>query len=130
MLPARVPKPPRELACGASTPAACSGAMVAPASSVPAGGERIRLEAKFEWRRRATTVADVAPLEPSCRGALTFDSRKKESWLTRNSANKPKAQLMPMIEAKTATIIRRTFGNIRPRRTPRAIRQPPRPSSA
>jgi hypothetical protein len=68
------------------------------------------------------TVAGGPPLL-SCKGEPGLVSRKNESWLTRNSANRPKAQLMPKTEANTATIIRRTFRNIRPRRRSRAIRQ-------
>lgn len=73
----------------------------------------------------AAVLISVAAGPPAlnCKGAAALDSRKKESRLIRNSANSPSAQLMPMIEPSTATIIRRTFGNIRPRRRPAAIRQ-------
>ena len=77
------------------------------------------------WKRNSNGAAvfttrpgGAASLEPSCNGVPAFDSRRKELWLTRNSANRPNAQLMPRIEASTATTIRRKFGNIRPRERP------------
>src|SRR5579863_10704083 len=76
------------------------------------------------WKRNSNGAAvftrrpGAVSLAPSCNGALALDSRKKESWLTRNSAKRPNAQLMPRIEASTATIIRRKFGNIQPRERP------------
>ena len=61
----------------------------------------------------ATVSAELSAM--SCSGAVTGGKRTSGSWLTRNAANMPNPQINTTIEANIAAIIRRTFGNIRPR---------------